>query len=95
MILCRVTLALCYDCIHSKNGCSRPLVNAALNLQLFAAEFNSIWQRRMKNYVKAVNKRFNEQDIRAKTTSDTNPNHAHELMQHSSKEFTERTYRRG
>jgi len=56
--------------------------------------FDSVWQRRMRQFVEAGNVRFNENDIRAKTASDTDAKHAQELLQHSSIEFTERVYRR-
>lgn len=57
--------------------------------------FDSIWQRRMNLFVEKGNMRFNEQDIRAKTASDTDAEHAYNLMMHRSKEFTEKVYRRG
>ncbi len=56
--------------------------------------FNSVWQRRMKQWCDDGNSRFTEHDIRAKTASDTNAEHANQLMQHRSKEFTEKVYRR-
>lgn len=56
--------------------------------------FDSVWQRRMKKFVEAGGVRFNEQDIRAKTASDTDARHAQQLLQHRSLEFTERVYRR-
>jgi len=56
--------------------------------------FSSIWQRRMKKFVADGNTKFTEQDFRAKTASDTDIEHANEMMQHNSIAFTERVYRR-
>lgn len=56
--------------------------------------FDSVWQRRMKLFVQDGGERFHEHDIRAKTASDTDLEHAFDLMAHRSKEFTEKVYRR-
>jgi integrase len=56
--------------------------------------FRSIWQRAMRSYAKMGGIRFTEHDIRAKTASDTNAEHANEIMRHNSVAFTERVYRR-
>jgi integrase len=56
--------------------------------------FDSMWQRLMSKWVTAGNERFTEHDIRAKAASDTKSEHAQELMDHSTKEMTEKVYRR-
>ncbi|GJM04467.1 MAG: integrase [marine bacterium B5-7] len=64
--------------------------------QYSADGFRSIWHRRM---VKAVEKgvleeRFREHDLRAKTGSDTDLEHAKNLLSHSDGKTTQRHYRR-
>lgn len=56
--------------------------------------FDSIWQRFMAKVVELGIERFTEHDLRAKVASDATPEHAQQLMDHSSSEITERVYRR-
>ena len=42
----------------------------------------------------SVKERFTEHDLRAKVASDTDVEHARQLLGHSNQEITERTYRR-
>lgn len=58
--------------------------------------FSSIWQRKMRKAIKdgIINERFRDHDIRAKTGSDTDLQHASELLAHADKKITERHYRR-
>ncbi len=48
----------------------------------------------MKKFAADGHTGFTEHDIRAKTASDTDAEHASKLMQHRSKEFTEKVYTR-
>jgi integrase len=58
--------------------------------------FSSIWQRKMKAALDAgvINERFRDHDLRGKTGSDTDLQHAVELLGHADKKITERHYRR-
>ena len=56
--------------------------------------FRSLWQRAMRNYCAKGHRRFTEHDLRAKTASDTNAEHAQEILRHNSIAFTEKVYRR-
>jgi integrase len=58
--------------------------------------FSSIWQRKMKAALKAevIKERFRDHDLRGKTGSDTDLQHASELLAHSDKKITEQHYRR-
>jgi integrase len=58
--------------------------------------FSSIWQRKMRKAIdeEIITERFRDHDIRAKTGSDTNLQHASELLTHSDKKTTLRHYQR-
>ena len=58
--------------------------------------FSSIWQRKMRRAMEEgiIKERFRDHDIRAKTGSDTDLQHASELLTHADKKITERHYRR-
>ena len=58
--------------------------------------FSSIWQRKMRAALKAevIKERFRDHDLRGKTGSDTNLQHAVELLGHADKKVTEDYYRR-
>jgi len=58
--------------------------------------FSSIWQRKMRKAIDEgiIKDRFRDHDIRAKTGSDTDLQHASELLAHSDKKITERHYQR-
>lgn len=58
--------------------------------------FRSIWYRKMTKALKLgiLNERFREHDLRAKTGSDTDLEHASKLLAHLSKKTTQRHYRR-
>ena len=58
--------------------------------------FDSIWQRFMTKALEKtkLKEKFTEHDLRAKVASDTEINHAQQLLGHSSAEVTERVYRR-
>lgn len=56
--------------------------------------FDSIWQRFMAKVVALGVERFTEHDLRAKVASDTNAQHAQQLMDHANGEITEKVYRR-
>lgn len=58
--------------------------------------FDSIWQRFMKKALEktALKERFTEHDLRAKVASDTESEHARQLLGHATQEITERIYRR-
>jgi integrase len=58
--------------------------------------FRSIWQRKMKSALEKgiLKERFHDHDIRAKTTSDTDSQHAVELMTHQDGRITKKYYRR-
>ena len=57
--------------------------------------FRSIWQRKMRSALEqgVLTERFTEHDLRAKSASDTDPEHATRLLAHSSSKMTE-TYLR-
>ncbi|MFT7459690.1 MAG: integrase, partial [Planctomycetota bacterium] len=58
--------------------------------------FDSIWQRFMKKALEKteLKERFTEHDLRAKVASDTESEHARQLLGHTTAEITERIYRR-
>ena len=58
--------------------------------------FRSMWQRRMKSALEngILKERFTEQDLRAKTASDIDREHAIDLLAHSDGKLTDRVYRR-
>jgi len=58
--------------------------------------FDSIWGRFMDKVMTRTNvtERFTEHDLRAKVASDTESDHARQLLGHASSEITERIYRR-
>ncbi|MCZ6677814.1 MAG: tyrosine-type recombinase/integrase [Candidatus Poribacteria bacterium] len=58
--------------------------------------FRSIWQRKMRSALETgiLNDRFQSRDIRAKTGSDTDYQHAVELLAHEDGRITKRHYRR-
>lgn len=58
--------------------------------------FRSLWQRRMKSALATglLKERFREHDIRAKTASDVEREHATELMAHLDAKTTAKHYRR-
>src|SRR3990172_1167231 len=58
--------------------------------------FDSIWGRFMDKVLTRTNvkERFTEHDLRAKVASDTESEHARQLLGHASSEITERIYRR-
>jgi len=58
--------------------------------------FDSIWRRFMNKALKETKliERFTEHDLRAKVASDIESEHARQLLGHSTREFTERIYRR-
>jgi integrase len=58
--------------------------------------FDSIWQRFMKKTLEktALINRFTEHDLRAKVASDTESEHARQLLGHATQEITDRVYRR-
>lgn len=61
-----------------------------------AKGFDSIWRRIMNKALKEtkLQQRFTERDLRAKVASDTESEHARQLLGHSTAEITERIYRR-
>lgn len=61
-----------------------------------ANAFDSLWQRFMKKVLTEtkVTERFTEHDLRAKVASDTEIEHARQLLGHSSSEITDKVYRR-
>jgi integrase len=61
-----------------------------------ANSFDSVWQRFMAKALKdtGLKERFTEHDLRAKVASDTETEHARQLLGHSSSSITERVYRR-
>ncbi len=61
-----------------------------------ANAFDSLWQRFMKKVLIETNvtERFTEHDLRAKVASDTEIEHARQLLGHSSSEITNKVYRR-
>lgn len=75
---------------HTRQG--QPYVND----DGYAAGFSSIWQRFMAKVLRQtkVTERFTEHDLRAKVASDTNSEHATQLLGHATSEITERVYRR-
>lgn len=58
--------------------------------------FRSIWQRKMRSALEAeiLKERFRDHDIRAKAASDTDRQHAIELMTHQDGRITDKHYRR-
>lgn len=58
--------------------------------------FRSIWQRKMKAAIEKgiLKERFRDHDLRAKTGSDTDLEHASSLLAHLDRKTTERHYRR-
>ncbi len=58
--------------------------------------FDTAWQRFMFKVMTttAVNERFQERDLRAKTASDTDLQHASRLLAHTSQQITQLVYRR-
>jgi len=58
--------------------------------------FRSIWQRKMRSALETgvLKDRFREHDIRAKSASDTDREHAIELMTHQDGRITDKYYRR-
>ena len=58
--------------------------------------FRSIWHRKMVKAIKSgvLTERFREHDLRAKTGSDTDLDHASKLLAHLSSKTTQRHYRR-
>lgn len=58
--------------------------------------FTSIWQRKMNNAVAQgiLKERFTDHDLRAKTASDTDLEHATKLLTHQDSRTTQRHYRR-
>ena len=58
--------------------------------------FDSIWQRFMNKVLSQTNvqNKFTEHDLRAKVASDTDENHALQLLRHSNLNTTNRIYRR-
>jgi len=58
--------------------------------------FASIWQRKMRAALEEgiITDRFREHDLRAKTASDTNLQHASDLLAHGDEKTTERVYMR-
>lgn len=57
--------------------------------------FSSIWQRKMRKALEegVLAERFTDHDIRAKTASDTDLEHAQSLLGHASSTITNRVYR--
>lgn len=57
--------------------------------------FSSIWQRKMRKALEegVLLERFTDHDIRAKTASDTNLEHAQSLLGHASATITNKVYR--
>jgi len=62
----------------------------------FADGFSSIWQRFMAKVLAKtqVTERFTEHDLRAKVASDTDGEHARQLLGHATSQITEKVYRR-
>ena len=58
--------------------------------------FDSIWQRFMAKAISETGlaEKFTEHDLRAKVASETEPNHARQLLGHSSESTTRKIYRR-
>ena len=58
--------------------------------------FRSIWQRKMRkaHQIGVLSERFTDHDIRAKTGSDADPDHASRLLAHTDPKTTQRHYRR-
>lgn len=58
--------------------------------------FDSIWRRFMDKSIKEtkLKERFTEHDLRAKVASDSEINHAQQLLGHTNMELTNRVYRR-
>ena len=75
---------------HTRQG--QPYIND----DGYAAGFSSIWQRFMAKVLSQtkVTERFTEHDLRAKVASDTNSEHARQLLGHATSEMTEKVYRR-
>ena len=58
--------------------------------------FSSIWQRKMRKAIEeqVIGERFRDHDLRGKTGSDTDLQHAVELLGHADKKVTQQHYRR-
>jgi len=58
--------------------------------------FSSIWQRKMKAAIEqgVIKERFTDHDLRAKSASDTDIEHATRLLAHLDRKTTQRYYRR-
>lgn len=76
--------------LHTRQGQPYMKENGTAN------GFDSIWQRFIAKAIEKtkLKEKFTEHDLRAKVASDTEINHAQQLLGHSSSEITERIYRR-
>lgn len=79
---------------HTRDGKPYYFVDENGHALSKPTSFDSMWQRLMTKWVESGGQRFTEHDIRAKSASDVDLEHARLLMDHSNSNITEKVYRR-